>query len=371
MPNNTSLFNADSTAYETGVYPIFLGENCGGLHDSINRNYPELFRLYKLQKERDWYENEIPLHQSRMDIEDPDNAGLTDLIIKNIAFQWELDTIASRGIAPVIAPFSTNSEHWLAVVKQTEIENLHWLTYAEIVKNCVPDTRSVFHEVMKNKQVLNRAHTVVRVMDEVERMGAEYKLGLIKADEKMMGKLLVFYVALFALEAIQFMSSFAVTFAVAGKDKYQGIAQFVQKIMSDEQLHAMMDKETIRAILTDPVWRRVFKLPEVQNEIKSVLDEVMSGEHEWNRYILSDGRACPGLSIRVLDQWNAWRAAPVYDFLGVQFDHERPKFNPLPFMDDWMDIDSNQNANQEQGNNNYVLISLTNDIGDKVLSVDW
>lgn len=358
------MFNRESTAHLTGDYPIFLGQ-APALQDSINMPeiYNELFNLYKLQKERDWYEDEVPLDQSRLDLANPEYAGKADLMVKNIAFQWELDSIASRGIVPLMAPFSTNGYHWLAVSKQAEIENLHWLTYSEIARQCLPNTDIIDREVMNNNNVLDRANTVINIMNEIRILGAKYTLGQIKNDVYLRGKLMVFYVALYALEGIEFMSSFAITFSVAGNDLFQGIAQYVQKIMADEQIHTMIDRESIRCILsTSDEWKKSFLLPEVQEECKSVLDEVVKSEHQFGRYALSEGRETDDLTPETLDKWVNWRSAPIYDFLGIKFEFQREVENPLPRMDEWMDIDSQENANMEQASNNYALIRMQDDI---------
>ncbi len=154
-----SIFNQQNTAWKTGQYPLFLGESLG-LYDSINTPYPQLFELYKLQKSIDWSEDEVNLEQSRMDLLQCSQNNY-DVMLKNLAFQWELDSVASRSIAPLFAPFVTNSELWAMLSKQSEIENLHALTYSEIIRQCIADPKLVFNEVMANQAVLERSDTVI------------------------------------------------------------------------------------------------------------------------------------------------------------------------------------------------------------------
>ena len=48
-----AAINLHNEVYKTGKYPVFLGEQLG-IFDSINVTYPEMHKLYKLQKAQDW-----------------------------------------------------------------------------------------------------------------------------------------------------------------------------------------------------------------------------------------------------------------------------------------------------------------------------
>lgn len=233
-----SVFNANNSSWRTGDYPLVLGQPLG-LYDSINTPYPELFDLYKLQKSMDWSEDEVNLEQSRLDLLSCSKNNY-DIMLKTLAFQWELDSVASRAIAPLFAPFITNSELWVMLAKQTEIENLHALTYSEIIRQCIADPQEVFKEVMLNDNVLERSDTVIKVFDELKLLGGRYNAGMIDMRNpqevlKIKQTLLKGFVALYCLEKIEFMSSFACTFALAEQNIFQGIAKLVQKIAQDEQ----------------------------------------------------------------------------------------------------------------------------------------
>lgn len=358
------VFNVNNTAHLTAQYPIFLGQQ-PALYDSVNKVYPRLFDLYKKQKAIDWSEDEINLQQSRVDMERCD-PGSYDIMIKTLAFQWELDSVACRSIAPLLSPFISNSEYWAMIMKQSEIEILHALTYSEIVRQCVKNPTDVFDQVMKNEKVLYRAKKVLEVFNQIEILGAQYKLGLVTDMEHVRQRLLVTVAVLYALEGIEFMSSFAITFAYAEQDMFMGIAQLVQKIMADEQLHTMMDRETVRILLQDADWKKSFAA--VKWEIKAVLDDILKQELSSNKYIFSEGRSLLGMNVGLLDEYNFHRAEPIYNELGIKFDWPSVKKNPLPWMANWMDIDSQQNANQEQDNNNYRLNSVISDLSaDEVL----
>lgn len=358
-----SIFNQQNTAWKTGQYPLFLGESLG-LYDSINTPYPQLFELYKLQKSIDWSEDEVNLEQSRMDLLQCSQNNY-DVMLKNLAFQWELDSVASRSIAPLFAPFVTNSELWAMLSKQSEIENLHALTYSEIIRQCIADPKLVFNEVMANQAVLERSDTVIKVFDELKKAGAEYTLGLVSDENVLMPIILKALTALYCLEKIEFMSSFAATFALAEQNIFQGIAKLVQKIAQDEQVHCMMDEAVLRILFEDQKWKDCFLAH--QSEITMIVNEVVGQELTWNRYLFSEGRSIVGLNKVLLDEWVLFNAQDIYRFLGLNNPYPIINTKPLAWMDNWLDLNKTQNANQEADNNNYSLNTVLNDIDDDIL----
>lgn len=359
---STIIFNNENTAWKTGEYPLFFGQ-VPGVYDSVNVKYPQLFDLYEQLKQIDWRHDEIDLTQTRMDlIRCP--ATTRDIMIKNLAYQWELDSIASRSIAPLLAPFITNSEYWLMIAKQSENENLHSLTYSEIIRQCLPDTTEIFNEVMKNDEVINRGSRVAKVFSELKEIGAKYTLGLVSKDVAL-PIVLKSVVTLYALERIEFMSSFACTFALAEQQLFVGAARLVQKIAEDEQIHTAMGKETIKIIKNNQLWGMLLYINE--DEIKSIINDIVLAEYQWNSYLFSEGRNIVGLNENLLNSWVQYNAQQVYDTLNLSLPFIRVLENPLPWMDEWLDINLTQNANQEGENLSYTMNSVVDDLGTKEL----
>lgn len=356
-----TVFNVNNNAWETGDYPLFLGQELGHL-DTVNMKYPKFYELYKLQKSIDWDENEINLEQSKQDLINCRKNDY-DVTIKNLAFQSELDSVASRAIAPLLAPFVTNPELWFAIVKISDIENLHVATYNTIIRNCLKDKSEVFNEIAKNEQIVKRSEAVVRVFDELQRLGAMYTLDRNSVSRDVVMKTIIrSYVALYCLERLQFMSSFAATFAVAESGIIQGIAKLVQKIAQDELVHAAVDEEVIRILRKEEDTSKYF--PEMKSEIKQIVDEVVQQELAWNEYLFSEGRSIVGLNQQLLNDWVHYNAKFVYDFFQIPFEFERLSTSPLSFMGNWLDINKFQNANMEGDNNNYALNVVVDDLED-------
>ena len=177
----SNVFNTENTAWKEGKYPLFLGQ-APALYDSVNVTYPKLFDLYKLQKSIDWAETEVSLAQSRNDMANS-QGDARELMIENICYQWEADSIAARSIAVCFGPFITNSEYWAALLKISEIEVTHSLTYSEIVRQCIPDPTEIFERILKNEFLDDRMKTIGKIFHELKIAGAKYTLGLISDEE--------------------------------------------------------------------------------------------------------------------------------------------------------------------------------------------
>lgn len=356
-----ALFNENNTTYLESAYPLFLGQPMA-LYDSIAKTYPELFKLYKDQKAQDWSEDEVNLSQSASDFETCEK-GTSEVMTETIMWQWEADSVASQAIILLFAPFITNPELFAMMMKQSEIEVLHALTYSEIARRCFKNPKDVIKQIMENQEVLERSGVIIRYMRELEVLGAKYRLDRDSVDlEDCRRAILRAMFALIGLEGIEFISSFACTFALDKQGVFTDIGQLVQKIMLDEMLHTKMDFAVIEILLKDPVWLASFNA--IKDDLKAILDEVVEKEERWSDYVFSGGRAIIGLNAALLKDWTYWNSAPIYDYFGIQRDFERPQRDPLPWMRGKMYPDEEQNANQEQTNTSYKLNTTVNDADD-------
>lgn len=354
------IFNKNNTAHIDANYPIFLGQE-PALYDSINKVYPKIFELYKLLKAQDWSEDEINLAQSSRDFEQCDKSTY-DVMVQTIMWQWEADSIASRSISTLFAPFISNSEYSAAVMRQSDNEILHSLTYSEIVRQCIKDAKGIITQVMQNQNVLKRSGSIISAFEGLAETGRN-KEHVSVHDKKV--QLLKAICALYALEGIEFMASFACTFALAEQNLFMGIAQLVQKIQLDEIVHTKIDKAVIDILLADPEWKDAFI--EAKPDIQKIFDDVLLQEQNWAKYIFSDGRAIVGLNTNLLVDWVYYKAKPLYDSIGLTWGYKVQSVNPLPWMDQWINIDQQQNANQEQDNNAYKLNVVIDDIDDSFM----
>lgn len=361
-----TVLNLLNDEWKTGNYSIFMGqEPC--LYDSINKKYPKLWKVYKQQVSQRWVEDEFNHEQSRMDFMNCPKS-IYDIMILNLAFQWELDSVASRAIAPLFAPFITNSEAWAGMMENSNLEVIHALTYSDIVRLCIRNPNDIFEMVMKTKDFHNRAIDVVNLFDDLERVGAEYKLGLRKNDQETYNIVFKAMFALYVLERLQFMNSFAATFAIVEQGWFQSIGKAVQKIMLDEiACHAEYDSTVLHIEMKTERGKIAYE--QLKSELCEIVENVVTREKEWNHnFLFADGRSIVGLTPELLDGWVDENAQAIYSDMKLENPRKKVK-NVLPWMKNWIDIDKFQNANQEADGNNYALNVIKDDLGDDVLDI--
>lgn len=359
---NSIVFNMENDGYKTGKYSLFLGQR-QALYDSINKVYPQLFNFYKLQMQVRWTEDEVNLEQSRMDmLPSKSKPEEIDLMVKTLALLWELDSVASRSVIGLFAPFITNSELGSLMTEWSTMENIHALTYSEIIRQCISDPSKVFDEVLKNDEVLGRSDLIINVFDQLALAGAKYTLGLIKNGPELRRIILKGLMALYLLEKVQFMSSFAIIFGMAGTNRYLGIASLVQLICRDELLHAQFSETIINILKEDDDWNDDFHA--IKGELVDLMNEVIKRELHWNNYIFSEGRTMVGLNKTLLDEWVYFCARELAESIDLPFNHPVINKVPITWMLDWIDMNKRQQAPQEEDMTNYRKNSVVADMDD-------
>lgn len=354
------MFNKNNTEWKDGGGSLILGQP-SALLDSVNRKHRRLFELYKMQKEADWQEDEINLEQSRIDfLKCPPE--IYNAMIENLAYQWEADSYAVNSYSFLLAPLITDSDLRLWVNKAAEIEGLHALTYSEIVRLAVPDTHKVFQMAMESDHVTSRMDTVDRLLTELKGYSLNYALGEVENNQALYNKAFLGLLTFYCLERMQFMASFAHTFALVDSGWFQGVGKLVQKIMQDEfYYHCRAMEYSLKHEMT--THRGMVAYMEEREVIESIVNEIVDKEKSWNSYIFSK-YTLPNTSEKLNNAWVEYNAQDVYDLCMLELPFKRQSQNPIKFMENYLNLDKFQNANQEGDNNNYSLNSMAFDIPD-------
>lgn len=358
MKEELTVFNDKATAYKTGIYPLFGGEE-PSLYDSVNMPYPKFKDLMEQLKELDWSPQDVDLSESRMDLINM-TKEMRELSLLNLAYQWSIDSIATS-IPSLLSPFITNTEYGHVILRIGENECNHADTYSDIVRQCVPDPQEVFSMVFENDKVLDRSEVINKTLSELKQAGAEYTLGL-KTFEESKPYILKGLVAIYALERISFMSSFACTFALAEQGYLVGVSRLVQKILIDEMIHFETQRYALQDILLkDSKWKLVYE--EHKESISDIVYGVIEQEMSWNSYLFNEGRVIVGLNENILNEWTLYCGQEVVTNLGIPHKENLIKECPLPwFEQDWMDLNSQQNANMESDATNYMVSAVSKNL---------
>lgn len=367
MSNASKIFNADKTDYHK--VSLLLGEQDMGLLDTVNKQYPEIWKLYQTLRSQDWSETEFDFSTCNVEFKSCSKSQY-DMMIKTLAWQWEADSVAARSIVPIIAPFVSSTELYTAWSRAGENECLHGNTYSEIVRCSFDNPNDVIDEVLSVKESLSRLTTISEVFESAYTTSHKYALGTVENNQETYNDAFMFVVALLALERIQFMSSFAVTFAICDTGLFQPIGKAVQKIAQDElEVHVQLDKVVLKHEMNTERGQLAFE----QNKelIKKMIDEVVNSEFEWVDYLFSEGRELVGLNADVLKKWVLFNSKEVYNVFGLDSDHPLPKSNPLKFMEKWLDISKTQPSPQEQDIAAYRMSIMRRDDENESFDVEF
>jgi ribonucleoside-diphosphate reductase beta chain len=361
------VFNVDKSDYKSPS--LLMGEQ-PGLFDTINKKFPDVWKLYKTQKALDWDENEFDYSSCNGEFKSCSKSTY-DMMIKTLAWQWEADSVACRAIAPVLAPFITSSELWAAWQRVSDNEVLHAATYSEIVRSSFDDPDDILDEILSVQESLNRLTIIGKVFGEGYTLSHKYALGMVPKDQNTYNGLFKMIAALYVLERVQFMASFAITFAICDTGLFQPIGKAVQKIAQDElEVHAQLDKTVLKHEINHTVFGGV-AYKQLAGEIKDMLDQVVDSEFAWVDYMFSEGRELVGLNADVLKKWVLFCAKDVYNFFGIKSEYTLPKQNPLKFMENWLDISKTQASPQEQDNAQYKVGIMRRDDANMEFDTDF
>lgn len=363
------ILNIEKTLDSYRNSSLFLGEE-PGLFDTIHKKYPKIWNLYKEMKSLDWSEDEFDYKQCNIDFKNC-SVDTADMMIKTLAWQWEADSVASRAIITVLAPFITSSELWAAWQRISDNEVVHAATYSEIVRMSFDNPNKVLEEILSVKESINRLETVSKVFSETHKMAHEYSLGLIPNDQKLYDQVYLTVCTLLMLERIQFMASFAITFTICGTGLFQPIGKAVQKIAQDElEVHSELDKEVIRE--ERKTERGKIAQENCLSRNKEIFEEIINSENNWIEYMFSDGKELVGANKDLIKSWVLYNAKNVADFLGIETEHKFPRFNPIPSMEKWLNMNKQQAAPQEQQSlAAYKVGAFYRDDENKTFEVDF
>ena len=362
-----NIFSTTKTPEDSGS--LFL-QNKTGLLDSIHRYNPEIWDHYKKMKSNDWDENEFNF-ESCIDEFKACSSVVYEVMIKTLAWQWEADSIAAYNLLPIAAPFVSSTELWCAWTSVQYNEQVHALTYSEIVKGSFDNPDQVMTDILAEMKALDRLETVATVFEHTYQVSHRVALGIIsKESYSAYDSIFIFAVTLLALERIQFMASFAITFAIADSGMFLPIGKAVQKIASDEfVIHVPLGK----SILTNELKYDKGKASYDRNLmlIRRIVKDITQSELDWVDYILPEGRELVGICNQSIKEWVLYGTTDICNFLGISSEFKLVTKNPLGYMNDWVDINTSQGSPQEQQLGNYLLGGLKNNTMNKVYEIDF
>lgn len=368
IPNG--IFNVNKTDYETPE--LFLGQP-GGLLNTIHRPYPRLFELFEELKAKDWKHNEFDYSKCIPEFKTC-SPSISRMMIRTLAWQWEGDSTAARGISDILLPMCSATETRVGYTRIADNENLHGLTYSEIVRGSFEDPDVILNEILAVRESHGRMIVVAEIFDRARVASLDWQLHGVRTEE-IENALVLMLCGIYLLERVQFMASFAVTFGICELGIFEPAGSAVQIIARDEYTnHVPFAEEVLRIVLSTSWGKRAFNA--VRVKIIEATVELLQNEKQWVMYLHSDGDELPGVPKDKLIDWSLFNGRAVCQTLGITEDVEKklghilPSKLPLAYMKDWIDMSTNQASPQEHDSNQYLFNVVSKDISTKEISVD-
>lgn len=361
MSNQPSYINYHQD-YTTVRKSMFLGGKIG-LIENLRNEFPEIWKHYKKLKALDWEETEIDISSCREEFKNGD-PKVNDLMIKTLAWQFEADSSAAH-VGALMLPMTSSSELQCFLIEHMKNESLHSLAYKFIVESSFDNPEEFLKVLLSIEESFKRLESVKKVFDEVYLLSHKYAVGLETDTNKLRKAIFKFWAAVYALERIQFMGSFSITFGLAegldGISRFVPIAKLVQKICTDEyQVHVQAAKDILRNEMNIEEYFGLYM--EIRDEIAEVIREVTQSELTWLDFLFGEDEARAGIRKKKIANFILYSATDVYRFFNMDNPFGDVEENPLPWLNNWIVIDNNQSAPQEESTGNYLLGAYVDDL---------
>lgn len=352
--------NLQNDNNNTGQYPLYLGGELG-LIDNVNETYPQIAKLRDELMRNQWDWREISLAKDAFDIQNPALGSATLGMTRNIEFQYATDSLVAVSIAQVMGNYCSNSE-LLGALQQWEFqEYVHSMQYSEIAKKAYKDPNFLLNGIKLNDLLIERLQPFVDILDECRKKSFDYALGYDNyTEEEHRLSILRFHFCLLALEGIAFAGSFAATFGVCKAAKaYDGIKNAIQLITRDELDTHVRLGVTILSILKAE-WAEEYVV--AATEAEELFSVVYDLEKRWSTEYLFKDISIRGLNPGLMDDYTLYLMGAICNAVGVNYNYRPVEENPLPFMDEYLNIGDIQVAAQESQLVSYNVNILDDDI---------
>ena len=134
----------------------------------------------------------------------------------------------------------------------------------------------------------------------------------------------------------------------------------MQKICTDEfQVHVQADKEILKNEMD--IESNFSAYLDVLEDIAAVVKEVVESELTWLDFLFEGKEEVARIRKDKVKEFVLYSATEVYRFLSIENPFIEVKENPLPYMNKWIVIDSNQGSPQEESVANYLLGGFIDD----------
>lgn len=324
-------------------YSMFMGE-APAIQEFLTPQYPIFMKLYEDMEEARWRDKEYNLSKdfAQMKTLTKEQRHIFD---SNFQFQIMADSIQGRGPLHLM-PYISAPELELAFGTYGSFEQLHSVVYTTILRSVYADPNEVLEPLKKLPiHILNRTRHLTKAYDEFFSRPTKKNLYFLM-------------VAMNILEALQFYSSFACTFAFAQMGLFDGVAKNLVMIARDENYHTALTQNILNMWYNgndpDPEWQTIARDEANRYKAFSMWDETVVQEEKYWKYLFQyGGNPLPDLTMQGGIDYLYFMANKRMNNLGFGKPYPNVKDN-LPWIQrKFLSTKSRQIANQETENDAY------------------
>lgn len=316
--------------------------------------YPKVQKFEELARGFFWVPEEISLTKDKIDHKEATEA-VKHIFTSNLLRQTALDSIQGRAPSQVFNPVISIPELEALVSNWSFFEtNIHSKSYSHIIRNVYGVPKEEFNKIHDTKEIVEMASNVGRYYDELHKLNCQKEIGEMLVSEK--DHVRAIWLALnasYALEAFRFMVSFATSLAMVENKIYIGNGNIISLILQDEILHAEWTAWLINNVVKDdPRFQKAKE--ECAEEVYNLYMDVIREEKAWADYLFVKGVVI-GLNADILKDFVDYTAFTKLKDIGIKYNTDHPKSNPIPWFNKHVNINKKQTALQENESTNYVI----------------
>lgn len=350
--------------------PMFLG-NTVNVARYDQQKHPIFEKLIEKQLSFFWRPEEVDISKDRADWQ-----SLTDsekhIFISNLKYQTLLDSIAARSVNICFLPLVSIPEIETWIETWAFSETIHSRSYTHILRNLFNDPSEVFDDIIVNENIINRAVSITRYLDELieltqiyQSYGAgKHQIGerhIMVNKRKIKESLYLAVCSINALEAIRFYVSFACSFAFAERKLLEGNAKIIKLIARDEAVHLTGTQHMLNLWASNRDDPEMAEIAENFHEKgQQLFLEVVDQEKQWADYLFKDGSMI-GMNAEILKQYIEYISNQRLTAIGYPAPFSI-KSNPLPWMNTYLSSDNVQVAPQESEISSYLVGQIDSEI---------
>jgi len=315
--------------------------------------YNKLQKYEELARGFFWVPEEISLTKDKMDHKESSEA-VKHIFTSNLLRQTALDSIQGRAPFQVFGPVCSLPELEALLLTWSFFEtSIHSKSYSHIIRNIYSVPKEEFNKIHDTSEIIDMAANIGRYYESLHQLNCRKELGEEISTHDHKRAIWLALHASYALEAFRFMVSFATSLAMVENRIYIGNGNIISLILQDEILHSEWTAWLINNVVKDdPDFITLEE--ECAEEVYAMYEDVINEEKSWADYLFKKGVVI-GLNSAILKDFVDFTAYTKLKDIGIKYQAEHPRTNPIPWFNKHININKKQTALQESESTNYVI----------------